>query len=230
MILNAKNLSKSYRQPKSISILKDVSLSLDKGESVAILGPSGVGKTTLLHILGTLETPSSGTLEIMGQNALLGDCSFIRNQSIGFVFQNFNLLEEYSVIENVLMPAKVGRRPTGKGSDVLTHVEALLEKMGLASLKNQIAKHLSGGEKQRVAIARAFCNHPDLILADEPSGNLDEKNSKIIHELLIRGARDFGKALIVATHNPSLANLCDRKYLLSNGINQVIKESNPESE
>jgi lipoprotein-releasing system ATP-binding protein len=217
MILKANKLSKSYKEPKKIEILREITLSVDEGESVAIMGPSGVGKSTLLHILGTLEEPTSGSLEILGSDALTGDCSAMRNQHIGFVFQNFNLLEEYSVLENVLMPAKVGRKPIGRGSDALTHAEALLERVGLTSHKHQIAKHLSGGEKQRVAIARAFCNNPDLILADEPSGNLDEGNSKLIHELLITSTRDFKKSLIVVTHNAALANLCDRKYLLTDG-------------
>lgn len=217
MILRAKNLSKSYQKPKTAHILKAISLSVEPGESIAIVGPSGVGKSTLLHILGTLEKPTDGTLELMGQNAFSADCSLLRNQHIGFVFQNFNLLEEYSVLENVLMPAKVGRQAIGKGSDALNHVEELLKRVGLTPLKHQIAKHLSGGEKQRVAIARAFCNAPDLILADEPSGNLDEENSNRIHDLLIGATRDFGKALIVVTHNASLADLCDRKYLLTDG-------------
>ena len=217
MILKAHKLSKSYKEPKNVEILKDITLSVDEGESVAIMGPSGVGKSTLLHILGTLEEPTEGSLEILGKDALSGDRSSIRNQHIGFVFQNFNLLEEYPVLENVLMPAKVGREPIGKGSEALAHAEALLERVGLTSHKHQLAKHLSGGEKQRVAIARAFCNHPHLILADEPSGNLDEGNSNLIHELLIQSTRDFGKSLIVVTHNSALADLCDRKYLLTDG-------------
>jgi len=217
MILKAKKLSRSYKQPEHVEILKDISFSVEEGESVAIVGPSGVGKSTLLHILGTLEEPSSGSLEILGHDALSGDRSLLRNQHIGFVFQNFNLLEEYPVLENVLMPAKVGRQATGKGSKALAHVESLLERVGLTAHKDQLAKHLSGGEKQRVAIARAFCNHPHLILADEPSGNLDDGNSDLIHELLIGSSRDFGKSLIVVTHNLALADLCDRKYLLKDG-------------
>lgn len=217
MILKAKNLSKVYKKPEHVQILKDISLSLEKGESLAIVGPSGVGKSTLLHILGTLDEPSSGTLEVMGQNTLSSDCSMLRNHHIGFVFQNFNLLEEYPVLENILMPAKVGRQAAGKGSQALLHAEALLERVGLSSHRDQLAKHLSGGEKQRVAIARAFCNRPELILADEPSGNLDEGNSTLIHNLLLESTKDFNKSLIVVTHNRDLANLCDQKYFLSDG-------------
>jgi len=217
MILKAHKLSKSYKQPEKAEILRDITFSLEEGESLAIVGPSGVGKSTLLHILGTLEEPSSGSLEILGHDALSGDRSMLRNKHIGFVFQNFNLLEESPVLENVLMPAKVGRQATGKGSKALAHAEGLLERVGLEGHQNQLAKHLSGGEKQRVAIARAFCNHPQLILADEPSGNLDEGNSNLIHELLIGSSHDYGKSLIVVTHNSALAELCDRKFLLSDG-------------
>lgn len=216
-ILKAENISKFYDQPQKTEILKRVTLTLHEGESLAIAGPSGVGKSTLLHILGTLEKPSGGFLEIMGHQAGLGDQSQLRNRHIGFVFQNFNLLEEYSVIENVIMPAKIGRKPVRKGSEAFTHAEELLKRVGLLSHRNHLAKHLSGGEKQRVAIARAFCNNPDIILADEPSGNLDEENSKRVHELIISWTKESGKGLIVVTHNPSLADLCDRRYLIKDG-------------
>lgn len=217
MILKANKISKSYNHPKTVTILKDITFSLKAGESLAIIGPSGIGKTTLLHILGTLEKPTSGSLEILGYQVLNNYQSILRNEHIGFVFQNFNLLEEYSVLENVLMPAKVRRQRTGKGSQALANAEKMLKRVGLFNYKNQIAKSLSGGEKQRVAIARAFCNDPDLILADEPSGNLDESNSLLIHELLLQGVHDFGQSLIVVTHNISLAKLCDRTYLLEDG-------------
>jgi lipoprotein-releasing system ATP-binding protein len=218
MILKATKLSKSYFLPKKVTILKEVSFSVDYGQSFAIVGPSGVGKSTLLHILGTLEKPSSGSLEILGLSSFSKSLSLLRNQHIGFVFQNFNLLEEYSVLDNILMPARVGRKHVGKGSQVRRHAEELLERVDLCSHRDQLAKTLSGGEKQRVAIARAFCNQPDLILADEPSGNLDETNSQLIHNLLISSCKDFGKALIVVTHNRDLASLCDTKSLLKDGL------------
>lgn len=211
-ILTAKNLKKTFSQPARCEILKDVSLTVHEGETVAIMGPSGVGKSTLLHILGTLDNPSSGTLEIAGRDALGDANTLLRNEHIGFIFQNYNLLDEYSVLDNVLMPAKIGRK--GDQEESAKH---LLEKVDLCEHINHLAKLLSGGEKQRVAIARALCNNPDLILADEPSGNLDDANSARIHDLLISSAKEMGKALIVVTHNFELAKQCDLVYTLHDG-------------
>lgn len=211
-ILTAKNLKKIFAQPARCEILKDVSLTVHEGETVAIMGPSGVGKSTLLHILGTLDNPSSGTLEIAGRDALGDASTLLRNEHIGFIFQNYNLLDEYSVFDNVLMPAKIGRK-----GDQEEGVKQLLEKVGLSEHSKHLAKLLSGGEKQRVAIARALCNNPDLILADEPSGNLDDTNSARIHDLLISSAKELGKALIVVTHNFELAKQCDLVYTLHDG-------------
>jgi len=215
MILKAKHLSKSY--DLKAEIIKDVSLEVKKGESIAIIGPSGAGKSTLLHLLGTLETPTFGSLEIMGKFANAATCAFLRNQHIGFVFQNFNLLEESSVLENILMPAKIARMNTQNDSEAHNRALHLIEQVGLQDHIHQLAKSLSGGEKQRAAIARAFCNEPDLILADEPSGNLDEGNSALIHDLLLSAAKNK-KALIVVTHSEALAKLCDRRYRISDGI------------
>ena len=211
-ILVAKNLTKTFFQPTRCDILKEVSLTVHEGETVAIMGPSGVGKSTLLHILGTLDSPSSGSLEISGKNAL-GDLStLLRNQYIGFIFQSYNLLDEYTALDNVLMPAKIARK-----GDQEAAAKKLLENVGLASHAGHLAKLLSGGEKQRVAIARALCNNPDLILADEPSGNLDDTHSTRIHDLLISSAKDLNKALIVVTHNFELAKQCDKIYTLHDG-------------
>ena len=176
------------------------------------MGPSGVGKSTLLHILGTLDTPTEGKLEIAGQNALTACAATLRNRHIGFIFQNYNLLDEYSVIDNVLMPTKIARI-----SDKEDLAKNLLEQVGLKDHMHHLAKQLSGGEKQRAAIARALCNHPDLILADEPTGNLDDANSKNIHELLITSAKTLSKGLIVVTHNHELAKQCDVIYILQGG-------------
>ncbi|MDN3508925.1 MAG: ABC transporter ATP-binding protein [Candidatus Neptunochlamydia sp.] len=212
IILEAKNLKKVFISPGKYEILKGVSLTVHEGETIAIMGPSGVGKSTLLHILGTLDTPSEGTLEIAGKNALSAQAATLRNQHIGFVFQNYNLLDEYSVIDNVLMPTRIARI-SGKGN----LAKKLLQDVGLKDHMHHLAKQLSGGEKQRAAIARALCNNPDLILADEPTGNLDDANSARIHELLISSAKTLDKGLIVVSHNHELAKQCDVVYTLHDG-------------
>ncbi len=218
MIVRAKHISKWYKKPEKVEILKEITFSLERGESMAITGPSGVGKSTLLHIIGTLEPPSSGSLEILQKKVTPRNCSVIRNHHIGFVFQNFNLLEENSILENVLMPAYIKREKIGKKSHALARAKKTLEMVGLLENRSMKAKHLSGGEKQRVAMARAFCHQPDLILADEPSGNLDENNALLVHQLLIKAVQSFNRSLIVVTHNKELAQLCDRRYLLSEGV------------
>lgn len=212
IILKGENLKKVFISPGKCEILKGISLTAHEGETIAIMGPSGVGKSTLLHILGTLDTPSEGILEIAGKNALTAQAATLRNQHIGFVFQNYNLLDEYSVIDNVLMPTKIARM---SGKEDLA--KKLLQEVGLKDHMHHLAKQLSGGEKQRAAIARALCNNPDLILADEPTGNLDDANSERIHELLISSAKTLNKSLIVVTHNHELAKQCDVVYTLHDG-------------
>jgi lipoprotein-releasing system ATP-binding protein len=216
LLLKAENLTKEFRQPTPIQILKGVSLSLYAGESIAIMGASGEGKSTLLHLLGTLDTPLSGKLEIMGKDAFNSPAS-IRGAHIGFIFQNYNLLEDYTALQNVLMPAFIQKQPIHKNSDAYHHGLTLLERVQLSSRKDFSAKLLSGGEKQRVAIARALCNNPEIILADEPSGNLDHESSKLIHSLLLSCTRELNKGLIVVTHDHDLAALCDTTYTLCNG-------------
>lgn len=211
-VLSCKNLTKTYRSPTPCTILKGVNLTVKRGETVAIMGPSGVGKSTLLHILGTLDTPTSGTLEIQGKDALGEGAATLRNKHLGFIFQNYNLLDEYSVLDNVLIPAKIGRVSGKEGV-----AKKLLEEVGLSSHIHHLAKQLSGGEKQRTAIARALCNDPDLILADEPTGNLDDENSEHIHKLLISSAKALSKGLIVVTHDHVLAKQCDVIYTLQGG-------------
>lgn len=212
-ILIAKDLTKSYEQPVKNEILKGVSLTVEAGETIAIMGPSGVGKSTLLHILGTLDAPSSGSLSIAGYNALGDKGVYLRNQHIGFVFQNYNLLDEYTVLDNVLMPMRIARI---KGKEGVA--KDLLKDLGLEDHLYHFAKQLSGGEKQRTAIARALCNNPDLILADEPSGNLDDANSKRIQEILISTAKNLNKGLIIVTHDQALAKECDFIYILKGGM------------
>ncbi|PCI92497.1 ABC transporter ATP-binding protein [Candidatus Aerophobetes bacterium] len=216
-LLIASHISKDYNSPQKVTVLEDVSLKVHRGETIAILGPSGVGKSTLLNILGTLETETSGTLSILGNPSPFKNAAKIRSESIGFIFQSYHLLNEYTTLENVLMPAMIARKPTHKNSESYKRALMLLEKVGISHRKNHFAKLLSGGEKQRVAIARALCNNPDIILADEPSGNLDEHNSSIIHNMLVDCAKTLNKALILVTHNQELASLCDIRYLLREG-------------
>jgi len=211
LCINAKNISKSFKSPTATTILKNISLEVQAGETVAIMGKSGEGKTTLLHILGTLEPATEGTLEICGLTATSSNWNYLRNQKIGFIFQAFNLLEDYTVLENVLMPAKIANQ------DAHERALELLQEVGLSHRKDFPAKLLSGGEKQRAAIARAFLNDPALILADEPSGNLDHANSTIIYNLLLGAAQKRGKALIVVTHDSELAALCQKTYSLMDG-------------
>lgn len=210
--IKAKNLSKVFEKPSRFSVIDDTSLEAKAGESIAIIGPSGVGKSTLLHLLGALDTPNSGTLEIAGQLVTPRNYSLIRNRHIGFIFQAFNLLDEYAALDNVLMPARIGRKTVSRERGM-----ELLKRVDLEDRADFLVKLLSGGEKQRVAIARALCNEPDLILADEPTGNLDDDNSRMIHKLLIDCAKEYQKTLIVVTHNEEFAKLCDRVYLLKNG-------------
>jgi lipoprotein-releasing system ATP-binding protein len=210
MILVAKRLNKAYRSPETVEVLSDISLSLIQGESIAICGRSGEGKTTLLHILGTLEEADSGTLEIEGVLCTLSNAAQLRRRSIGFVFQSFNLLEGFTALENVLMPAKILRRPVSRKEGL-----DLLDTVGLTHRADFPVKLLSGGERQRVAIARALCNGPSLILADEPSGNLDAANALAIGDLLLSVVRERKKSLILATHDTRLARLCSKTYHLA---------------
>jgi lipoprotein-releasing system ATP-binding protein len=218
MILAAKNISKSFKNPTEVTILKNITLEVKAGETVAIMGKSGEGKTTLLHILGTLEPPTQGSLEICGLPATAANWNHLRNQKIGFIFQAYNLLEDYTVLDNILMPAKIAHQDTRPDSPAHQRALELLEEVGLSHRADFPAKLLSGGEKQRAAIARAFLNDPALILADEPSGNLDHAHSTIIYNLLLGAAQKRGKALIVVTHDRELAALCQKTYSLMDGV------------
>ncbi len=212
MILKAKELSKSFRFPQKVDVLRGISLSVAAGESIAICGRSGEGKTTLLHILGTLEEPDAGSLEIAGNLSTSSNAAILRNRHIGFVFQTYNLLEEFTTLENVIMPSRIARKPISRSRGL-----ELLSYVGLENRADFPAKFLSGGERQRAAIARALCNDPDLILADEPSGNLDSANAQKIGELLLNLVKEKKKSLILVTHDMELASLCDKKYLLCAG-------------
>lgn len=217
IILKATEVSKTYYYPVPVRVLCGIDLTVYRGESLAIMGRSGEGKSTLLQILGTLEQPCHGSLEIDGQTVTSFNRSRIRNQKLAFVFQSFHLLEDYTTIENVLMPASIARQPLQKEGQAYERALSLLEQVGIKHRLNFNTKLLSGGEKQRVAIARALCNDPDLILADEPSGNLDRQTARQIHDLLLRFSHVEGKALLIVTHDQELASLCTHRYRLSEG-------------
>jgi len=218
LILKATALQKSFYHPVTVPILQGVDLEVSRGESVAIMGRSGEGKSTLLGILGTLDKPCGGTLQLVGQTVSSSNRNDLRNGHIGFIFQSFHLLEDYTAIENVLMPARIAREATHKNSPAFLRAMELLERVGLKERAFFHTKLLSGGEKQRVAIARALCNDPDILFADEPSGNLDAQNSRFIHDLLLNFVKENQKALVVVTHNQELADLCATRYALKSGI------------
>tara|TARA_R110002051_G_scaffold10001_4_gene37942 strand:- start:4780 stop:5445 length:666 start_codon:yes stop_codon:yes gene_type:complete len=215
-MVQASNITKHYGDLK---VLKDVSLHVKKGEVVSIVGPSGAGKTTLLQILGTLDLPDadSGQLEINGvivsgmkQKAL----SKFRNQHIGFIFQFHQLLPEFTAMENVCIPAFIAKTP--KAAAEKRAIE-LLEFLGLGERIHHKPNELSGGEQQRVAVARALVNNPSLILADEPSGNLDTESAEHLHKLFFQLRDQFGQTFVIVTHNQELANMADRKLLMKDG-------------
>jgi lipoprotein-releasing system ATP-binding protein len=208
----ASNLKKTFQKPEAICILSGVSFEASPGQSIAITGRSGEGKTTLLHILGTLEPFDEGELFIQGQKVTKANAATLRNQHIGFVFQSFNLLEDFTALENVLMPARIGRYcvPSTWGLE-------LLDSVGLAERAHFPARLLSGGEKQRVAIARALCNNPDIVFADEPTGNLDRANAQLVGDLLFNLVAAHKKTLLLVTHSESLAARCERRLILAEG-------------
>ncbi|MCB1118487.1 MAG: ABC transporter ATP-binding protein [Chlamydiia bacterium] len=210
--LQATQLRKAFTFPTYVDLLKGIDLTVNPGESVAIIGRSGEGKSTLLQILGTLDSPTSGSLAIAGQPVTFANTSTLRNRHLGFIFQSYHLLEDYTVLDNVLFPAKIGRRSNQKQRAL-----DLLDQVGLSSRAHHPARLLSGGEKQRTAIARAFINDPCLILADEPTGNLDRASADLIHNLLFNCVRLNNKSLILVTHDPTLASLCDQQVELVDG-------------
>ncbi|HEV3269460.1 MAG TPA: ABC transporter ATP-binding protein [Candidatus Rhabdochlamydia sp.] len=213
-VLIAKNIKKSFSSPYKIELLKGIDLTIGHEESLAIVGNSGTGKSTLLHILGTLDIPSEGELIINGINVKETNCYAIRKKKLGFVFQSHYLLENYSVIDNVIMPAKIARIRFHKQKLGLH----LLSAVGLQERAYLPVKFLSGGEKQRLAIARALCNNPDLILADEPTGSLDSFHAEMIYDLLLRLVKEQGKSIIIVTHDLKAAHLCDRMLILKDGF------------
>ena len=201
----------------TLEVLKGVSLEVAAGEVVSIVGASGAGKTTLLQIMGTLSRPDSGRVEIGGEDvSSLGNkaLSKFRNERIGFVFQFHHLLAEFTAFENVCIPGLIGRRPR---AEVERRAAELLDMMGLASRRDHKPGQLSGGEQQRVAIARALVNAPAVLLADEPSGNLDSHNRDEIHRLFFELREKLGQTVVIVTHDENLAAMADRKITMSDG-------------
>ncbi|HET7632976.1 MAG TPA: ABC transporter ATP-binding protein [Gemmatimonadaceae bacterium] len=219
MVLEAIDLSKTYTGGDGgvLTVLDGVCLEVVRGEMVAVVGASGAGKSTLLHLLGALDVPTRGTVRVDGRdvNGLTDlELSRLRNTRIGFVFQFHHLLREFSALENVMMPLRVGGAP----ADVArARAEALLRRVGLEGRMRHRPSELSGGEQQRTAVARALAAEPAVLLADEPSGNLDHANGERLHDLLASLAREHAIAMVVATHNRSLASRADRVLLLEDG-------------
>ena len=202
----------------TLEVLKGVSLDVAQGEVVSIVGASGAGKTTLLQIIGTLSRPDGGRVEIDGRDvSALGDraLSQFRNERIGFVSQFHHLLAEFTAFENVCIPGLIGRRPR---ADVERRAAELLDMMGLAARRDHKPGQLSGGEQQRVAIARALVNSPAVLLADEPSGNLDSHNRDEIHRLFFDLRERLGQTVVIVTHDENLAAMADRKITMSDGL------------
>jgi lipoprotein-releasing system ATP-binding protein len=216
-LLQALKIHKRFQYPKDQTVIKEVSLAVYPSDTIAILGASGQGKSTLLHMLGTLEPLSSGSITILNTLVDTKNAPTLRNRHIGFVFQAFHLLENYSALENALMPAKIAGMDTSKNTKVYKRLTDLFEKLELKERLHFKTNLLSGGEKQRVSIARALCMDPSIIFADEPSGNLDHNTAKHIHNILLDLSQKENKALILVTHNLELASLCKKKYTLQNG-------------
>ncbi len=217
-LVEAKGVVKSYRLARrTIEVLRGVDLAVNAGEFIAVVGPSGAGKSTLLHILGTLEAPSAGEVLLGGRNVAAmseQDRALLRRRDIGFVFQFHHLLPAFSALENVMMPARI----LGKGAaEAAGLARDLLAGLGLGDRLENKPAELSGGEQQRVAVARALVNRPHLILADEPTGNLDRPTGRLLEDDLVRFARERGAAVVVVTHNEEWAGRAGRVLRLIDG-------------
>ena len=214
-MLNAENIHKNYG---SLQVLKGVDINVNKGEIVSIVGSSGAGKSSLLHILGTLDTPDSGRIFL--HNEPLHDLkgkklAAFRNRHIGFVFQFHHLLPEFSAIENVCIPGWIAKR---NKMEVKDEAVRLLQLLGLGNRLENKPQQLSGGEQQRVAVARALINKPSIVFADEPTGNLDSKNAKELHELFLKLRNEFAQTFLIVTHNEELASMSDRTLHMKDGL------------
>lgn len=215
MVLRGQQLSKNYGP---LAICKQVDVSVDQGELVTIVGPSGAGKSTLLQILGTLDKPDSGQLEILGKNPFQLQAKALaafRNQHIGFVFQFHHLLPEFTALENVSMPGWIAKK---NENEVKKRAIELLERLGLKDRIHHKPTELSGGEQQRAAVARALINKPAIVLADEPSGNLDTHNANDLHHIFLELKKEMNQTFVVVTHNPSFTALADRVLEMRDGF------------
>jgi ABC-type lipoprotein export system ATPase subunit len=217
-LLQAVNIKKSFSLNKgSLDLFQNINLELRPEQSIACIGKSGVGKTTLLTILGGLERPTEGSLHLLGKPLESYSHKFLRNQFFGFVFQSFHLLDEKDAITNVLLPAMIAREPTGKKSRFYERACFLLEKLQLQDHRTKSIKHFSGGEKQRLALARALIMDPSIVLLDEPTGNLDSYTAQFCQDLLFQTLHDEKKALFLVTHQQELAQKCSERYILHAG-------------
>jgi lipoprotein-releasing system ATP-binding protein len=219
VILRAESIQKNYHSAENqeLRVLKGIDAQILEGEILAIIGPSGVGKSTLLHILGGLDRPTAGNIWIHSKSLLSmseSQLSIFRNKKIGFVFQFHHLLPEFTALENVAMPGFIARR---NSKEVFDYSRFLLNSVGMSDRLFHKPRELSGGEQQRVAFARALVNDPVMVLADEPSGNLDFANSVALHELMWKMVRETGKSFVVVTHNQDLAGEADRIIELFDG-------------
>ena len=214
-MLKASGIHKSYG---ALRVLKGVDIEVAEGEVVAIIGPSGAGKSTLLHLLGTLDKPDAGKVIISGRDVFdqsARELANFRNKNVGFVFQFHNLLPEFTTLENVMIPGLIA------GTDekrLRVRATELLERLGLKERLTHKPSELSGGEQQRTAVARALVNEPGLILADEPSGNLDSKNASELHKLFLQLRRELKKTFVIVTHNLEFAGMADRKLEMKDGL------------
>lgn len=213
-MIQAGNIVKKYGD---LEVLRGVDLTVESGEIVSIVGASGAGKTTLLHILGTLALPDAGTLTVGGQSTSgmsRRELSSFRNAHLGFVFQFHRLLPEFNALENVMMPAWIAGQ---KGSSAQSRATQLLKELGLGHRLDHNPAELSGGEQQRVAVARALMNEPSVLLADEPSGNLDSENASALHDLFFDLRERLGQTIVIVTHNEALAHRADRMLRMADG-------------
>lgn len=214
-LLRAKGIKRTYG---SLQVLKGIDLEVEQGEVVAIVGASGAGKSTFLHILGTLDRPEEGQVFIQDVNVFTQkdkDLARFRNEKIGFIFQFHNLLAEFTALENACMPAYIGGKM--KDKEIISRGKELLDLLGLSDRMNHLPSQLSGGEQQRVAVARALLNKPAIVLADEPSGNLDSHNALDLHQLFFKLRDEFGQTFVIVTHNEELAEMADRRLVMQDG-------------